>query len=315
MDRIVILIVGIAISIVAAWYSIAGLTAIFAAAVIPIIIMGGVLEIGKIVTASWMFRNWKNIPFLMRTYFSFAVLVLMLITSMGIFGFLSKAHIDQTVSSGDNTLQIGVLNQRIEREQNKLNDANRVIVQLDKSVDALIKYDRIRGKDGAIAVRKSQTEERNTLNAIIESTAKEITKLRQEKLKLSKQQLKFEAEVGPIKYIADMIYGDQAKSMMDKAVRAVILLIVVVFDPLAILLIVAAGGINVSNRKIVGNGETKQADITSEEEVKNIESVSSGRNKRRMRKGTERWREDSAEIVNGDDWTTSEKVIIKKEEK
>lgn len=206
MDRIVILIVGIAISIVAAWYSIVGLTAIFAAAVIPIIIMGGVLEIGKIVTASWMFRNWKNIPFLMRTYFSFAVLVLMLITSMGIFGFLSKAHIDQTVSSGDNTLQIGVLNQRIEREQNKLNDANRVIVQLDKSVDALIKYDRIRGKDGAIAVRKSQTEERNTLNAIIESTAKEITKLRQEKLKLSKQQLKFEAEVGPIKYIADMIY-------------------------------------------------------------------------------------------------------------
>ena len=241
MDRIVILIVGIAISIVASWYSIAGLTAIFAAAVIPIIIMGGVLEIGKIVTASWMFRNWKNIPFLMRTYFSFAVLVLMLITSMGIFGFLSKAHIDQTVSSGDNTLQIGVLNQRIEREQNKLNDANRVIVQLDKSVDALIKYDRIRGKDGAIAVRKSQTEERNTLNAIIESTAKEITKLRQDKLKLSKQQLKFEAEVGPVKYIAQLIYGDDPdQNLLEAAVRWVIILIVAVFDPLAIMMLLAA---------------------------------------------------------------------------
>ena len=168
---------------------------------------------------------------------------------MGIFGYLSKAHIDQTLGSGDNTLQIQMLDQRIQRQQNKLNDANRVIEQLDKSVETLIQYDRIRGRDGAIAVRKSQTEERTNLNTLIESAANEISKLRDKKLILKKEQLKFEAEVGPIKYIADLIYGDQAKEMIDEAVRGVIILLVVVFDPLAILLIVAAGGIDVAPKQ------------------------------------------------------------------
>jgi len=298
MDRIVILLVGIAISAVAAWYSIIGLTTIFAASFIPIIIMGSVLEVGKIVTASYMFRNWSNIPILMRGYFSFAILILMLITSMGIFGYLSKAHIDQTLGSGDNTLQVQLLDQRIQREQNKLNDANRVIEQLDKSVEALIKYDRIRGRDGAIATRKAQTEERNQLNGLIESTSNEISKLREKRLVLQKQQLKFEAEVGPIKYIADLVYGDKAKEKIDEAVRGVIILLVVVFDPLAILLIVAAGGIDVAPKQ---------------QKIKTETHLFSGRNKRRIRKGTERFEGDAAEIVSGEDWETTEKVKIQKE--
>ena len=298
MDRIVILLVGIAISAVAAWYSIIGLTTIFAAAFIPIVIMGSVLEVGKIVTASYMFRNWSNIPILMRGYFSFAILILMLITSMGIFGYLSKAHIDQTLGSGDNTLQVRLLDQRIQREQNKLNDANRVIEQLDKSVEALIKYDRIRGRDGAIATRKAQTEERNQLNGLIESAANEISKLREKRLVLQKQQLKFEAEVGPIKYIADLIYGDKAKEKIDEAVRGVIILLVVVFDPLAILLIVAAGGIDV---------------VPAQPKIKTKTPLFAGRSKRRIRKGTERFEGDAAEIVSGEDWETTEKVKIQKE--
>jgi len=298
MDRIVILLVGIAISAVAAWYSIIGLTTIFAASFIPIIIMGSVLEVGKIVTASYMFRNWSNIPILMRGYFSFAILILMLITSMGIFGYLSKAHIDQTLGSGDNTLQVQLLDQRIQREQNKLNDANRVIEQLDKSVEALIKYDRIRGRDGAIATRKAQTEERNQLNGLIEATSNEISKLREKRLVLQKQQLKFEAEVGPIKYIADLVYGDKAKEKIDEAVRGVIILLVVVFDPLAILLIVAAGGIDVAPKQ---------------QKIKTETHLFSGRNKRRIRKGTERFEGDAAEIVSGEDWETTEKVKIQKE--
>jgi len=298
MDRIVILLVGIAISAVAAWYSIIGLTTIFAASFIPIIIMGSVLEVGKIVTASYMFRNWSNIPILMRGYFSFAILILMLITSMGIFGYLSKAHIDQTLGSGDNTLQVQLLDQRIQREQNKLNDANRVIEQLDKSVEALLKYDRIRGRDGAIATRKAQTEERNQLNGLIEATSNEISKLREKRLVLQKQQLKFEAEVGPIKYIADLVYGDKAKEKIDEAVRGVIILLVVVFDPLAILLIVAAGGIDVAPKQ---------------QKIKTETHLFSGRNKRRIRKGTERFEGDAAEIVSGEDWETTEKVKIQKE--
>jgi len=298
MDRIVILLVGIAISAVAAWYSIIGLTTIFAAAFIPIVIMGSVLEVGKIVTASYMFRNWSNIPILMRGYFSFAILILMLITSMGIFGYLSKAHIDQTLGSGDNTLQVQLLDQRIQREQNKLNDANRVIEQLDKSVEALIKYDRIRGRDGAIATRKAQTEERNQLNGLIEFAANEISKLREKRLVLQKQQLKFEAEVGPIKYIADLVYGDKAKEKIDEAVRGVIILLVVVFDPLAILLIVAAGGIDV---------------VPAQPKIKTKTPLFAGRSKRRIRKGTERFEGDAAEIVSGEDWETTEKVKIQKE--
>lgn len=298
MDRIVILLVGIAISAVAAWYSIIGLTTIFAAAFIPIVIMGSVLEVGKIVTASYMFRNWSNIPILMRSYFSFAILILMIITSMGIFGYLSKAHIDQTLGSGDNTLQVQLLDQRIQREQNKLKDANRVIEQLDKSVETLIKYDRIRGRDGAIATRKAQTEERNQLNGLIESAANEISKLREKRLVLQKQQLKFEAEVGPIKYIADLIYGDKAKEKIDEAVRGVIILLVVVFDPLAILLIVAAGGIDV---------------VPAQPKIKTKTPLFAGRSKRRIRKGTERFEGDAAEIVSGEDWETTEKVKIQKE--
>ena len=298
MDRLLIFSVGIAISVVAAWYSIIGLTTIFAAAFIPIIIMGSVLEVGKIVTASYMFRNWSNIPILMRGYFSFAIIILMLITSMGIFGYLSKAHIDQTLGSGDNTLQIQMLDQRIQRQQNKLNDANRVIEQLDKSVETLIQYDRIRGRDGAIAVRKSQTEERANLNNLIESTSNEISKLLDKKLNKKKEQLKFEAEVGPIKYIADLIYGDQAKEMIDEAVRGVIILLVIVFDPLAILLIVAACGIDVALKQL---------------KRKLNSPLRNGRNKSRIRKGTERWKGDSAEIVSGEDWHTTEKVTIQKE--
>ena len=101
-----VLFVALAISGVAAWYSIAGLAAIFAAAKLPIIIMGSTLEAGKLVTASWLYQNWSRAPLLLKSYLTLAVAVLMFITSMGIFGFLSKAHIDQTLVSGDNTLLI-----------------------------------------------------------------------------------------------------------------------------------------------------------------------------------------------------------------
>ena len=117
------LFIAIAISAVAAWYSIVGLMAIFSAAAIPIAIMGGVLEVGKLVTASWLYQNWKKIPKTLKVYLTSAVIILMFITSMGIFGFLSKAHIDQTVVSGDNSLQITQLDKQIEREQRTINDA------------------------------------------------------------------------------------------------------------------------------------------------------------------------------------------------
>ncbi len=235
------LIVAIAISGVAAWYSIIGLMAIFSAAAIPIAIMGGVLEIGKLVTASWLYQYWTKIPKILKTYLTTAVIILMFITSMGIFGFLSKAHIDQTVVSGDNSLQITQLDNQIKREQRVINDADKVIKQLDQQVQTLIDYDRIRGPSGSIATRKSQQGERETLNTIIGDASTRIAKIQTQRSVFEKEQLKIEAEVGPIRYVAELFYGEKAdRAMLESAVRWVIIVIIFVFDPLAVLLLIAA---------------------------------------------------------------------------
>jgi hypothetical protein len=237
---LITLLSALSISSIAALYSLLGLAAIFSAAKIPVLLMGGVLEVGKLVTASWLYQNWKRTPILLKSYLSFAVIVLVFITSMGIFGFLSKAHLDQTISVGDNSLEIAQIETRIEREQKRIKDADLVISQLDKAVQVLIDYDRVRGDTGAIATREKQKEERAELNAIIDDASDRIATLNQEKLVLSKEQIELEAEVGPLKYIAELIYGDEAKDHFDEAVRWVILLLIFVFDPLAVLLLIAA---------------------------------------------------------------------------
>lgn len=228
------------LSAVAAFYSIVGLVSIFPAAEIPIIIMGVSLEICKLVAASWLYRNWLTAPVVLKYYFSTAVVILSFITSMGIFGFLSKAHIEQTTVSGDNTLQIELLDKKIQREQKRITDAELVISQLDQAVQTLMDYDRVRGPTGAIATRENQKEERADLNKIIDNAQVIVTDLQQQKFVLNKEQIAFEAEVGPIKYIADFIYGEADKKLIEKAVRAVIVIIVLVFDPLAIILLIAA---------------------------------------------------------------------------
>jgi hypothetical protein len=152
---IITLITALTIAGVAAWFSIVGLMAIFSAAALPIAVMAGTLEVAKLVVASWLYRYWANTRWWMKTYLTAAVLVLMLITSMGIFGYLSKAHLDQAAVGGNNDLQMAQIQLRIDREQRKIDDASTVIAQLDQAVQALIDYDRIRGPDGSIAVRQS----------------------------------------------------------------------------------------------------------------------------------------------------------------
>ncbi len=264
---ILTLIVGLAISGVAAWYSIVGLMAIFAAAKIPIAIMGAVLEVGKLLTASWLYQFWDKTNTLLKSYFTVAVVVLMFITSMGIFGFLSKAHMDQTLTVGDNSLLIERIDRKIDREKVKITDAETVVAQLDKTVQVLIDYDRIRGPSGAIAVRESQNDERASLSNIIDQAYSKIDTLSVEKLELDKEQLELEAEVGPIKYIAAFIYGDELdKTLLERSVRWIIITIIFVFDPLAVLLIVAA---NMTFKEALGKPKkvtiTKAADATKKE--------------------------------------------------
>jgi len=217
---IITLLTALIIAGVAAWFSIAGLIAIFSASAMAIAVMGVTLEIGKLVTASWLYRNWEDTKFLLKSYLTISVIILMFITSMGIFGYLSKAHIEQSAGSGDNTLQIELLDNQINREQRRITDNEAVIGQLDQSVQILMDNDRIRGADGAIAARQNQSEERAMLNSNIDSAATTIFELQQRRATLSSAQLTIEAEVGPLRYIAELIYGEaEAKNHFDEAVR------------------------------------------------------------------------------------------------
>ena len=214
------LLCALALSGIAAYYSIIGLAAIFTGAFWPIVFMGSVLEASKLVTTSWLYRNWKNCPLLLKSYLTFAVLILMVITSMGIFGFLSKAHIDSTMDAGMNSVEVKTLNQQ------------------EKIAKERLDYLLARAKDPSTAS--------NRLDNQIQSTQKELVEINKKKLPLLKESNKLVAEVGPIKYVGDMIYGTDDENAIDKSVRLVIMLIMVVFDPLAVLLLVAA---NISMKK------------------------------------------------------------------
>jgi len=238
---ILVLIIALFVAGTAAWFSIVGLIAIFASSPYSIAIMAGGLEAAKLVTASWLYRNWDGAPAIMKYPLVTMTFVLMIITSLGIFGFLSKSHIEQGAPVGNNVAKIERLDQKITREQKEIDDATSVVLQLDSAVKTLTDYDRIRGPEGAIAVRQGQKDERATLKAMIDEAQDNIDKFEDERFDLQSTVRAFEVEVGPIKYVADMIYGDQAdKSALESAVRWLIMIIIFVFDPMAVLLLIAA---------------------------------------------------------------------------
>ena len=235
--------VALALSAVAGWYAIAGLIAIFAASVIPIAIMGSLLEVSKLVVASWLYRSWKHIPLLMKSYFTIALITLMLLTSMGIFGFLSKAHLDQAVPTGDLVAKLEIVDEKIKTQRENLDASRQAIAQLDKQVNETIsRSTNTSGAERSVQIRRNQQAERTRILKDIGTAQAEISKLQQERAPISAEVRKVEAEVGPIKYIAQLIYGEEAKdgTLLEKAVRFVILMIVFVFDPLAVLMLVAA---------------------------------------------------------------------------
>ena len=239
--RYLTLFTALSIAGVAAWYSIVGLMAIFAGAVIPIAIMGGVLELGKLVTAAWLHQNWEKARWWMKSYLTSAVFLLMFITSLGIFGFLSKAHLEHSISTGGtNELRITNLERQIGNQQRIITDAEKVLGQLDQTVQVLLDADRIRGRSGALATRKGQLEERTALNEDIDDAYGLIEEYQTELSPLQQEKLAIEVEVGPLKYIAELIYGENAEDYFDEAVRWVIILLIITFDPLAVVLLLAA---------------------------------------------------------------------------
>jgi hypothetical protein len=212
---IIVLICALAISGIAAWYSIIGLIAIFAASPLPVALMGASLEAGKLVAASWLYKNWKEAPGFLKYYLTFAVIVLMFITSLGIFGFLSKAHIESNIDMGDISVQLKTLERREQITEDR--------------IEFLLKK---AGEDSDKISRRTADQ--------IQEAQNELIAIQKEKLPLEKQENALMAEIGPLKYIAELIYGKDAESHFDSAVRFVIILLVFVFDPLAVLLVIAA---------------------------------------------------------------------------
>ena len=238
------LISGISLSIIAAGYSIIGLAALFAGATTAIYAMGGALEVAKLVMASWLYNNWKNplLPKSIKYYLTSAVVILIFITSVGIFGFLSKAHLDQVVPENNNALQIQIIDEQIEQRQNTI---SRSQTQLEKMDELVINTTEetswfSSSSQRAIDERNNQREERLLLEKTIDESLNKINELSDKKAGIRTEQLKLEADLGPIKYVAEFIYGDEAENHFDKAVRIIIIILIFVFDPVAVLMLISA---------------------------------------------------------------------------
>jgi hypothetical protein len=259
---ILLFISGIAVSVVGAYYSILGLAALFAGAYWAVVTMGVTLEIAKLVTVSWLYRNWNLdlLPQSIRAYLLSAVLMLMFITSIGIFGFLSKAHLDTSAPNTGNRLLVKNIERQIESEKKAIAGAQKIVDQLDKALDKVIEKD----ADKGLVERQKQQNDRNRANNIITNSSNKITQLSNQKLNYDKNQLAIDKEIGPFKYVAEILFGDADDGNLDRAVRFVIICLIFVFDPLAVLMLVA---VNVSikeyqrNKSIVNKEETLEQQI------------------------------------------------------
>ena len=234
IDKVLAFTTGILISIISAWYSVVGLTAIFAGAFWSIIIMGSVLEFSKIITASYLYRNWNITQYVMKLYLVAAVVALMAITSMGTFGYLSKAHIEYTADTFDVQAKIDRIDQNIQRERTNITRAEQALNQLDGAINVMIAADRA---TVGLQTRTSQISERTILNNTIVQSQANIDKLSDERSPLSQQVRNIQREVGPIRFVAELFYGKSDQAIIEKSVRYVIIMLVLVLDPLAILLI------------------------------------------------------------------------------
>lgn len=229
---------GFALSGTAAYYSIIGLMAIFPGAKIPIIVMGVALEFAKLVAASWIYRNWRQSPILMKMYMTLAVIVLIFITSMGIFGFLSKAHLEHSLTAGaDTRAEIATIQSTLDSRNRSLTLVDRQLEALNDSFDRYIELGYVtKGFDKM----KELEEERKALEAQRNTLETEIVDLNARKNGLEVDIKKVEVEVGPLRYIAELVFGEEnAPSHFDETVRWVIILLVSVFDPFAVALLLA----------------------------------------------------------------------------
>ena len=264
------LITSIAIAVVAAYFSVIGLATIFAGAELAVIIMASILELGKLVSAVWLHIYWKSVSLFSKLYLLLAVLVLMLITSMGIFGYLSKAHIETGASGGEYKAQIERIENRINRQNTTIARANKTLDDLETARD---KYNELGAVTRGLNARKDQTEQRAQLNAAIDEAYNKIDEYNEDIADIKINIRAYEVEVGPIKYIAELVYGDRAEEMTGDAIRYVMLLIIFVFDPLAVILLITSTKAIKEQRKPPGRRSKKNVSYIDPKDIVKMDSI------------------------------------------
>jgi hypothetical protein len=256
----------------AAFFSVAGLISIFSSAPLATGIMGGSLELAKLVSASWLYRNWGTAPAALRYYFASSIVILSIITSLGIFGYLSKAHLDQSVITGSASGQLQVIDEKIATHRENISANRKTLKQLDEAVDQVMgRSSDEKGADKSVALRRSQQKERGRLLDDIESEQKTIGQLNEARAPIASDVRKVEAEIGPIKYVAELLYGSSTEDQIGQAVRLVIMSLIFVFDPLAILMVIA-GNMTLVQRQAQANYEA-DAGALSETQIDQIKKT------------------------------------------
>lgn len=270
----------VVLSAVAEYYSIVGLMAIFAASPIAVIVMGIALGVAKLVTVSWLYRNWNEAPKLLKYYFVVAIVILMMITSLGIFGFLSKAHSDQSVVSGSAIEKVMIYDQKIDTAKSNIDQSRKALKQLDESVDQIMARSTSEaGASKAAGLRRSQQAERKRLLENIEAEQKRVSDLTEESAPSRSDLRQIEAKVGPIKYIAKFLYGESNTDLLDKSVTWIIILLIFVFDPLAVLMMIAANySLKMHNGALSASNERLDAEVMDPipmtmQELKNVTTM------------------------------------------
>ena len=268
------------LSAVAEYYSIVGLMAIFAASPIAVIVMGIALGVAKLVTVSWLYRNWNEAPKLLKYYFVVAIFILMMITSLGIFGFLSKAHSDQSIVSGSAIEKVMIYDQKIDTAKSNIEQSRKALKQLDESVDQIMARSTSEaGASKAAGLRRSQQAERKRLLENIEAEQKRVSDLTEESAPSRSDLRQIEAKVGPIKYIAKFLYGESNTDLLDKSVTWIIILLIFVFDPLAVLMMIAANySLKMHNGALSASNERLDAEVMDPipmtmQELKNVTTM------------------------------------------
>lgn len=250
---IITLLVALSLSAVSAFYSVIGLTAIFSGEFVAVFIMGSILEVGKLVTASWLYRNWSLAPKYLKIYLTSALMVLMLITSLGIFGFLSKAHLESSSNINNIETVIANIDSEIATKNLDIEAVRKSIANLDTVIQQY--YQRGRLKQGSVELTQQEAA-RTKLEDKIKSINTEILELQKKKNEVNTNIRNERLKVGPIKYVAQLIYGnDSDEKQLEKAIQYLILLIIFTFDPLAVLLLIAANISLVNAKKEEDNSE------------------------------------------------------------